>query len=50
MEQTSFKLLVAIKYMLKNVTTESTTGKETGLSVVKLPKVSISTFNGKVVS
>ena len=36
--------------MLKNIKAKSTASKETGLSGTKLPKVSISTFDGKVLS
>ena len=36
--------------MLKNIKTESTASKEMGWSGVKLPKVSVPTFDGKVLS
>ena len=46
-----FKLRVAIKHLLKKIKTESTESKEAdGLSEVKLPKVSVPTFDEKVLN
>ena len=50
MEEASFEIRVAIKRRLKNLNTESSVSKETGLSEVKLPKVSVPTFDGKVLN
>ena len=50
LEELSFKLQVAIKRLLKNIKTKSTESKDTGLSWVKLPKVSVPTFDGKVLN
>ena len=50
LEEASFELQVAIKRLLKDIKTESAISKETGLSKVKLPKVSVPTFDGKVIS
>ena len=41
LEETSFEIRVAIKHQLKNINAESTASKDTGLSQVKLPKVSV---------
>ena len=45
-----FELRVAIKSLLRKIKTESAMSKEKGLSVVKLPKVSAPTFDGKVLN
>ena len=50
LEEALFELRVAIKRLLKNIKTESTASKATGLSGVKLPKVSVPTFDGKVLN
>ena len=50
LEEASFELQVAIKHLLKNTKTESTVSKDKGLSGVKLPKVSVLTFDGKVLN
>ena len=50
LEEASFEIWVAIKRQLKNINAESSICKETGLSEVKLPKVSVPTFDGKVLS
>ena len=48
LEEASFEIRVAIKRRLKNINAKSTASKETGLSEVKLPKVSVPTFDGNV--
>ena len=50
LEEASFELRVAIKCQLKIIKAESAISKEMGLSRVKLPKVSVTTFDGKVLS
>ena len=49
-EEASFELRVAIKRLLKNVKAESAVDKGKRLSRVKLPQVSVSTFDGKVLN
>ena len=46
MEEASFELRVAIKRLLKNIKPESAVHKDKGLSGVKLPKISVPTFDG----
>ena len=48
LEEASFEIRAAIKCRLKIINAESTASEETGLSEVKLPKVSVPTFDGKV--
>ena len=50
LEEALFELRVAIKHLLKKIKMESTASKETGLSRVKLPKVSVPMFDGKVLN
>ena len=50
LEEALFELQVAIKCLLKNTKAESAVDKEKGLGGVKLPKVSIPTFDGKVLN
>ena len=50
LEEASFATQVAIKCQLKDINDKSTECNETGLSEVKLPKVSVPTFDGKVLS
>ena len=49
-EEASFEIRVAIKRRLKNLNAESSRSKETELSEVKLPKVSVPTFYGKLLN
>ena len=49
-EVDSFKLQVAIKRLFKNIKAESAVDKDKGLSGVKLLKISIPTFDGKVLN
>ena len=48
LEEASFEPQVAIKHLLKNIKVESVVDKDKGLTRIKLPKVSVPTFNGKV--
>ena len=50
LEEASFEIRVAIKRLLKNINAESTASKETQLSEVKLPKVNVPIFDGKVLN
>ena len=50
LEEASFEIRFAIKRTLKNVNAESSVSKETGLSEVQPPKVSVPTFDGKVLN
>ena len=50
LEEASFQIRVTIKRRLKNINAESTASKETGLSEVKLPNVSVPTFDAKVLN
>ena len=50
LEEASFEIRVAIKRRLKNLNAESSRSKDTELSEVKLPKVSVPTFDGKVLN
>ena len=50
LEVPSFEIRVAIKLRLKNINAESTSSKETGLSEVKLLKIIVPSFDGKVLS
>ena len=50
LEEVSFEIRVVIKRRLKEINAKSTASKETGLSGVKLPKVSVPTFDGKVLN
>ena len=50
MEEALFELRVTIKRLLKNIKSESTVDKEKGLSGVKLPKISVPKFDGKVLN
>ena len=50
LEEALFELRVAIKRLLKKIKTESAVTKEPGLGGVKLPKVSVPTFDGKVLN
>ena len=50
LEEALFELRVAIKRLLKNIKAKSAVSKEKGLSWVKLHKVSVPTFDGKVLS
>ena len=47
MEEALFELQVAIKRLLKNLKANSAVDKNKGLSDVKLPKISVSTSDGK---
>ena len=48
LEQALVDLRVAIKRLLKNIKAESAVDKDKGLRSVKLPKISVPTFDGKV--
>ena len=50
MEEASFEVRVASKRQLKDINAKSSVSKETGLSEVKLPKVSVPTFDSKVLN
>ena len=50
MEEASFEIRVAIKRRLKNFNAESSRSKDTELSEVKLPKVSVPTFDEKILN
>ena len=53
LEEATFELLIAIKRLLKNIKTKSAVGKEkrlSGVSGVKLPKASVPTLDGKVLT
>ena len=50
LEEASFELQVAIKCLLKNIKSKFTESKDIGLSGVKLPKISVPIFDGKVVN
>ena len=50
LEDTLFELRVAIKCLLKDIKVDSTVRKEMGLSGVKLPKISVPTFDGEVLN
>ena len=50
LEEALIELRVAIKRLLRNIKAESAVGKEKGLSGVKLPKVSVPKFDGKVLN
>ena len=50
LEEASFEIRVAIKRRLKKLNAEYSGSKETGLSELKLPKVNVPTFNGKVLN
>ena len=50
MEEASFEIRVAIKRRLKSLNAKSSVSKETGLSEVKLPKVSVPTFDRNVLN
>ena len=50
LEEASFEIRVAIKHWLKNINAESSASKDTGLSEVKWPKVSVSKFDGIVLN
>ena len=47
LEDTLFELRVAIKCLSKDINIKSAANKEMGFSGVKLPKISVPTFNGK---
>ena len=46
MEKALFELRVAIKHLLKNIKAESAMDKNKELVGSKLPKISVSTFDG----
>ena len=48
LEEALFQLRVAIKHLLKDVKIESAVSKETHLSGVKLPRISVPTFDDKI--
>ena len=52
LEEASFEIRVAIKRRVKNINAKSSASKQTGLSEVKLPKVSVRvpTFDGKILN
>ena len=50
LEEASFELQVAIKRLLKNIKAKSAVDKEKGLGGVKVSKVSVSTFDQKVLN
>ena len=50
MEEALFELRVAIKRLLKTIKADSAVDKVKGLSGVKLPKISVPTFDGKVLN
>ena len=50
LKEALFDLRVAIKHLLKNIKAKSAVDKDKGLSGVKLPKISVPTFNGKVIN
>ena len=50
LEEASVELQVAIRRLLKNIESESTASKDTGLRGVKFPKISVLTFDGKILS
>ena len=50
LEEALFELRVAIKRLLKNTEAECTASKETALSGVNFLKISILTFDGKVLN
>ena len=50
LEEALFELRVAIKRLLKNIKAESAVDKDKGLRGVKLPKISVPTFDGKVLN
>ena len=50
LEEASRKLRVTIKHLLKDIKVESAVDKGKGLSEVKLPKISVPTFGGKVLN
>ena len=51
LEEALFKLRVAIKCVLKDIKIESAiVSKEMGLSKVKLPKISVPTFDGQILN
>ena len=50
LEEALFELRVAIKRLLKIFRVEFAGNKETGLSGIKLPKISVPTFDGKVLN
>ena len=50
LEEASVVIRVAIKGRLKNLNAESLGSKETGLGEVKLPKLCVATFDGKVLN
>ena len=50
LEEALFKLRVAIKRLLKSIKVESAVDKDKGLSGVKLPKISVPMFDGKVLN
>ena len=49
-EEALFELQVAIKRLLKNIKAVSAVDKDKGLSGVKLPKLNVPTFDGKVLN
>ena len=50
LEEASFQVRVAIKCLLKDVKVESAASKNMGLSGVQLPKISVPTFDNKVLN
>ena len=50
LERASFEIRVAIKRQLKEINAESCVSKETGLSGLKLLKLSVPTFDGRVLN
>ena len=50
LEEASYEIRVAIKRRLKDIKAEATASKETGLAELKLPKLSVPTFDGKVLN
>ena len=50
LEEALFELRVAIKRQLKNIKVKSAEDKDKGLRGVKLPKISVPMFDGKVIN
>ena len=50
LEEALFEVRVAIKSLLKSIKVVSAVDKDKGLGRVKLPKISVPTFDGKVLN
>ena len=50
LEEASFDLQLAIKHLHKTVKSNSTVSQNTGLNRIKLPKISVPTFDGKILN